>query len=1067
MYRDFCTEIEEFYNLVNKKISVIDEESITIEHINLIYKLINPLNINQDSEFFFSKEFYIDFKAQYENILLFENLENLEIIKKKDSQYIIQPDKILDTDLKGRLLALVIEHFYEKEHSQEECIDLICVSCPKHYVRFLKQETKTKLIQICSNYIQKFPISKSISKDKLFEWLHIPHNEDYAKQELNEINFDSPEHIYNSVFIKNYQALDLLSVKGIDSFEMALSCLIECLSIYSPEHENIIKTLLNYSYNEAPVIFYLSLWLFKTNRPDYIPTLFTSPFYGDVFLMLLDDFFCEYIRRTDLKVVSKENIFSLIYRSFDIYINNLSRMIPKEGTYDKLKDISFVLAMLVKKTKYENNPFTNSFFHQRLNLIFGKMTKDFTSNVIPVHYDFIPITEKIITYDLSFLDSQEKLQLFLLIFNYLSKLPDCNNDIKQKYFKAISDFLLEFLFAIKYAESIEYFDFNDFLNREDAIKFVNGLEIEKFEPGANLVLLDIYYQYFIQYRFNLKKKYKPFLLKLISFCFQKQPPENYFNCFINTYDKTMSYLKKTVLLMDYLFDNENELKFVFSQIIDDIPYLQRLYIYNCTNNLHIKKFIENYLITINKDSIENETFDLDEYYKTILTIYNSHLNNELASRMLASFNDILEQKPEFLRKKYKFRTEEFYFFEALNQDNIEILDNINKKYQGHQETYLFYRFLLLCNKGEFQDGLKLLQEIRKKYPDTLKYEIYFQKTLFELHKDISIDTCKSMLVKAIESQEVNLILLSLDLNICLLFEQGLYEEVFQLYLEYKNLIINNDVCPEKLLITFSKLNTGTQMNEYLSTNNNFSKYQNIIQRNNIQIDLSSIEENFKLYLTLRDEDKIKTIPYKINDHQCCKSIFIKNILEKSLIALVSKKYTINRITGFFQYNKLKENELNDLLKILMDNYLVALDFNETSDQPRAGISYEGKDAGSIDIRLKLDEEDFIIEPLWLKSLSSANLDLHINKVYNYSVYGNTYFLVIYYNGKDFNKFNKKLINYLDNVNNNKGKKHNYLKSHELISSPHQEKKNSNLITLKLNMTDSEMYIFVVNLYSGK
>jgi len=312
-----------------------------------------------------------------------------------------------------------------------------------------------------------------------------------------------------------------------------------------------------------------------------------------------------------------------------------------------------------------------------------------------------------------------------------------------------------------------------------------------------------------------------------------------------------------------------------------------------------------------------------------------------------------------------------------------------------------------------------------------------------------------------------------ELKAVQLFNENRIDDVYDFYLKNRNLFIEYGIAQKQIIKTLCSKKDDFQANYYLSKFDNPLEIQRIIKSYEVPeyIIVDNLKTNNKLYQALRDCDKIRVIPKNINDSQGDNGLFIKNVLEKSLDLLITKCNTVNSFAPEGALTELKENQINDLLQSLINNYLYPLDLKEAKDQPRVGNSYgkegETKDAGSADIVLKIDEEDVIVEGLWMESLDKNYLDLHVNKTFRYSTYGKVYFVVIYYGGKNYSSFKSKVFDYLDNVDN-KSKaedKHQYIEGH-MLKKIERIAHNNNLETLKLIFEDSVMYVIDVNMKRG-
>ncbi len=107
-----------------------------------------------------------------------------------------------------------------------------------------------------------------------------------------------------------------------------------------------------------------------------------------------------------------------------------------------------------------------------------------------------------------------------------------------------------------------------------------------------------------------------------------------------------------------------------------------------------------------------------------------------------------------------------------------------------------------------------------------------------------------------------------------------------------------------------------------------------------------------------------------------------------------------------------EDTINDYLR----DMLCSKGYDETKDQTRHGISYNGKSAGEVDILItKEGDEIALIEGLKLNCVDTANIDKHIDKaINNYNALGTATFIVTYVSATDFGAFWEKYFDYISN-----------------------------------------------------
>jgi hypothetical protein len=88
------------------------------------------------------------------------------------------------------------------------------------------------------------------------------------------------------------------------------------------------------------------------------------------------------------------------------------------------------------------------------------------------------------------------------------------------------------------------------------------------------------------------------------------------------------------------------------------------------------------------------------------------------------------------------------------------------------------------------------------------------------------------------------------------------------------------------------------------------------------------------------------------------------------------------------------------------------------DQTRQGLSPGGKQAGEVDLLIKMRRLSFsIVEALNLSSVNEAYISEHIDKIYKYDTLGNfCNFIISYVKIKNFSQFWEKYISYTRSYN---------------------------------------------------
>lgn len=158
-----------------------------------------------------------------------------------------------------------------------------------------------------------------------------------------------------------------------------------------------------------------------------------------------------------------------------------------------------------------------------------------------------------------------------------------------------------------------------------------------------------------------------------------------------------------------------------------------------------------------------------------------------------------------------------------------------------------------------------------------------------------------------------------------------------------------------------------------------------------------ISDNIESVLPHSKEEKLNQILAEAN-----------SVLQDLIIIgkeLISNNVKFNEKSG--------EDEINDIIRSM----LKLTKKYEINDQTRHGISYNGKNAGEVDILISTKEgkEIGLFEGLKLNCVDTANIDKHIDKtINNYNALGTATFIVTYVSATDFDAFWKKYLEYISN-----------------------------------------------------
>lgn len=132
-----------------------------------------------------------------------------------------------------------------------------------------------------------------------------------------------------------------------------------------------------------------------------------------------------------------------------------------------------------------------------------------------------------------------------------------------------------------------------------------------------------------------------------------------------------------------------------------------------------------------------------------------------------------------------------------------------------------------------------------------------------------------------------------------------------------------------------------------------------------------------------------------------KILFDYNVLDIEKILYEDIIFCCEKIQADFTLKKALENTINDKIRDLLE----AKGY-DVKDQTRHGSSSTGKDAGNLDILIKIGKKSIsLVEALRLDSVKEEYLSEHIKKIYKYDTLGLRFnFLISYVKTKNFKGF---------------------------------------------------------------
>lgn len=1001
-------------------------------------------------------------------------------IKQEKTSYIIDISLIHNREITTKIAAYFLCMKQIDDLSSDELLFFLHFlnfdNCHKMMAYGDFQTLIDKLFPFCVDYLNNNQLLKEITKETLINYVHSLYETELTRKKILSYDLSNPKSIYTSIFrIDDFDSF-IITKGSLDDTNDCLTFIVRSCYFVEDGIEQIVS-LLDYAKDNSFVLFFLLLEHIRNLNPSILSRLLDNPDYGAISLNLIGDYLTRMLSNAkELRIT--ENFLIEIYKAaIEKFIFNLDRVIPRKGKFDVVSDISFILCSAIEyHNKNKGNVVTNNFQIETIRLIKDAIVNAFVKHGYFKRDNLLPLANDLLNAPADYFSEITELGYTVKLFDYFSKTK-IQEEILTEYSLKINKIFISVLqdkhFYASIFDSIEFSNYFSFFNYSKTflvtILTVKNDDCNLFYHYRNICLLKILYTF---YKTNVKtfkdNEYLNFSAELIRLSFLPEP-NGYTRTLDLIIDEKGIYKNYAIELLDFLCECSKKYEIVFQNIINDVPYKLKFFIFNTSKNPTVQTLLEEYLTNVKINDVLADINYLPDLIKFTIDVYNSHLNEKLASDLLNKLHTFINSRFSET-KEYKTLLVELDMFDAYINEDEKRLDSHNvSNYEN--ELRMYYKSLIHFKNKDYEFSLKYMEALVEKYPNKSDYKILLLQTQQALGNRIQLEQIEELIKVEQESENKDERLASLfEMKAVQLFNDNKIDDLYEFYLKNRKLFIEYGIAQEQVIKMLCNKQDDFQISYYLSRFDNPFEIQRIVNSYKIPeaIIINNLRNNNNLYKALKDCHKIRVIPEAINENHGDIGIFIKNVLEKSLNQLVTKCNTINSLAPDGTLAVLKENQINDLLQSLINNYFYPLDLKESKDQPRVGNSYrkdgDSKDAGSADIVLKIDDEDVIVEGLWMDSLNKKNLDIHINKSFDYSTYGKNYFVVIYYGGSNYPLFKNKIFDYLNNSENTikTGNKHQYVEKH-MLQQIEQITNNNNLNTIKLILEDSVMYVLNVNM----
>lgn len=473
------------------------------------------------------------------------------------------------------------------------------------------------------------------------------------------------------------------------------------------------------------------------------------------------------------------------------------------------------------------------------------------------------------------------------------------------------------------------------------------------------------------------------------------------------------FLKTCIIEEDNLFIKKSVLKFYTELVL--VGKLKSRQILSFL----IDEWPDNSDLHLQLQKLKDLVYFFDEEPEDIFNIYEKYINDQ-EKELSAEANHNLGII--YLKKAFTIGTE--YDYHSNLKYSLKYFKVAYNSIENRIDSFIFMKIIevLICI-----DELNFLQA--KNYIQDLGNQL-FQFKLYsfqELNNDLQYYLYK--------------IILHLN-NICLKSPNNWIDykaEINKLYFEYKSILetnIKSRLSENKFLEIFKEHIQNKNFIPYIISN-----YTDQLYKLNILLEeYNSDSEEYQFLIDLKN--LIENSPEKKKNLDLIKNkltSILPNPKESNILDLINNSKDPNNLINIFsefckeddeklfddivysciklqgeqKYSGSKANE-NDRNRYI-SNLIEAKGFS-VKDQTQWSTSNSGKDSGEIDIMVteKNGIPKSIIEALNLNSLQKEYTSMHLNKLFKYDKTGlKCNYIIIYYEGNNFNDFWKKYCVYID------------------------------------------------------
>lgn len=512
------------------------------------------------------------------------------------------------------------------------------------------------------------------------------------------------------------------------------------------------------------------------------------------------------------------------------------------------------------------------------------------------------------------------------------------------------------------------------------------------------------------YRTEIEKS----IIDFLSYCFIDNIESKKINIFSSLYESSYTEISNTSLfplLVECInsFSKENQDKFM-NFLLKNANFTLLFKTYNLikfeTGHIQIKNFIRN------KDfsSKIDEIYTIPDFINVLTEVINSRLDEDFEKILFEELKKNIDSKAtKGYISEYTYQSEILHLFYLFKNKEVEKLKNYEFPFVDKSGQYTKYQNIINSEKlfylanfdlqgDNFKEAFSKFDNLTKQYPNNLKYKYYklYVQSYIEEKKEAlqkMLDDIADCLKKDNSEKEI-LLLTKLKLYISMgEIETALY--FYQILpLELRSDIVFADIII-KALIKKDKLTAAFKIySEIKSEFHNSNEYKMLSKMLPTDKIIEKFHNEYSQMLSLSDEQRFCVLPDKINKHDRDLGKYILNEIEYAINKTLKKIDLVKKISE----NHLSEDNISDLLELEIAGRLSMLDY-KLDNQNRSGKSVSGKNAGELDLEIKLNDFSIVIEAVKYSS-GSTKRKKHIEKIFDYDPSRRYLYNLIYFDSTD-------------------------------------------------------------------